>query len=93
MQIIRETFTWNTKMNDQDKRTLIEMVTPQIAAFSPGDCVECEQLFDANIWDSLSKGATRAMGVYIAQLVDDKALPLERCKDLNGKRHNQYRRI
>jgi hypothetical protein len=46
-KILLKHFIRIEKMNNEDRQTLIELVTPQLAALEPGDCVECAQLFPA----------------------------------------------
>jgi hypothetical protein len=79
-------------MHNEDKKTLIEIVTPQSNLLSPGDLTECEGLFPPEFWTMSSRGARKTYGYWIARLVAEKALPLEPC-GFSSKRHNRYRRI
>ena len=78
-------------MNDKDKITLIELITPQIARLSPGELIECEGLFPPEFWTMSSRGARKTYGYWIAILVRDEEIPLEPCGQ-TSRRHNRYRR-
>lgn len=79
-------------MNDENKRTLIEIVTPAIDALAPGDTVVCKQLFPAKMWDLSDESLQQAYGRHISRLVLQKALPLEPC-GFSSSATIQYRRI
>jgi len=79
-------------MNDEDKKTLCELVTPQIDRLNPGDRVDCEGLFPPEFWKEIDSPIHRTYGVWIAQLVRARLLPLKRC-GFTADRHNLYEKI
>ena len=65
------------KCGDKDKKTIIELTSPQIALMTPGEERKAKALFERECWDSLSHAQQIEVGNCIVCLVAHGILPLE----------------
>ena len=79
-------------MNQEHMQFILEHITPRISQMKPGEEITCEDLFDPELWDSVSPSEHRyVFGRPISMLVAQGKVHLE-FAGFNRARHNLYRK-
>jgi hypothetical protein len=79
-------------MNQEHMQFIFEQASPRILLMKADEETTCEELFDPELWDSVSPSEHRyVFGRPISILVAQSKVPLE-FAGFNRARHNLYRK-
>lgn len=69
--------TLNENHHDGDIQRLVNHILTRSGLLRSGQHYSASEVFGAVYWNALSNGHKRQCGIYLSQLVEDKAVPFE----------------